>query len=525
MHAITKRILLSCALLAGGAATGTAAQPGNPSPDYNPTDYHQLIDAVIARYHLPGLAVGVIEHGKVTWKHTFGNLPSGAPMNADTLFELGSTTKAMTVTLLARLVQAGKLQWTAPVTQYLPGFRMYDPWVTRNMRVADLLEHHSGLRGFSGDLMLWPHPSHFTPQDVVHALRYLKPAYGFRAGYAYDNVLYVTAGEVAAAAGGAPYAQLLRQEVFQPLGMRRCQIGTWNRDQVGNVARPHVRRNGTFVPVPARGAIAHATTMEAAGGVSCSLDDMLAWAMNWLAPTPRQLAWLAPRQREAEWTPYTPVPISARRREWNDTRMFSVGRGWFISNPDDEMAVWHTGVLEGMRAAIVLLPYPKSGFVVLMNAGADDALTVLDEVLLQRLAAPRRARPVEWYADSLARYDAAERIPVPPTPAYAAATPAALAPDLGTWTDPWFGKVRLCAQGNTVRFASLMSPLLTGEVMRAGSRYLVHWNGGEAPDAWLDFPAHPGGSLHMALVDPNADASSDFADLAFTRDAACPAAG
>lgn len=520
MHSIAQPLLLAFALLTAGAAAGAPAPPAAAAPGYP-----QLVDAVIARYRLPGLAVGVIEHGQVAWKHTYGDLPSGAPMNADTLFELGSTTKAMTVTLLARLAQAGKLHWSAPVTRYLPGFRMYDPWVTGHMQVADLLEHHSGLHGFAGDLMLWPHPSRFTPEDVVHALRYLKPAYGFRAGYAYDNVLYVTAGEVAAAAGGAPYAQLLRREVFQPLGMRRCQIGTWNRDEVGNVARPHVRRDGRFVPVPARGAIARATTMEAAGGVSCGLDDMLTWALNWLAPTPEELQWLTPRQREAEWTPYTPVPISARRREWNGTRIFSVGRGWFISNPDDHLAVWHTGVLEGMRAAIVLLPYAQSGFVVLMNAGADDALTVLDEVLLQRLAAPQRARPVAWYADSLARYDAAERVPAPPAPAAEPATPAMLALRLGTWRDPWFGVVRLCARGDRVHFASRMSPLLRGEVMRAGSRYLVHWKDDAAPDAWLDFPAHAGGTLHMALVDPDADASSDFRDLAFTRTAGCPAPG
>ncbi len=108
------------------------------------------------------------------------------------------------------------------------------------MQVGDLLVHHSGLPEGAGDLMLWPDPNQFTPADVVRGLRYFKPAYSFRSGYAYDNTLYIVAGQVAAAAGGAPYPTLLRREVFQPLGMSRCQIGTWNRDQVGNVARPHI---------------------------------------------------------------------------------------------------------------------------------------------------------------------------------------------------------------------------------------------------------------------------------------------
>ncbi len=496
------------------------AQPASPKTDSH-ADFDRLVEAVATHYQLPGLAVGVIADGKVVYRHTEGSLASGKPVDGDTLFEIGSTTKAMTVTLLARLVEEGKLRWDDPVTKYLPSFRMYDPWVTQNMQVGDLLSHHSGLPGFAGDLMLWPHPSHFTPEDVVKGLRYLKPAYSFRAGYAYDNVLYVTAGQVAAVAGAAPYAQLLRREVFRPLGMNRCQIGTWNRDEVGNVASPHEQRDGHYVAVPFDGPVREATTMDAAGGVSCSLHDMLIWAKNWLAPTPTQLQWLTPEQRQIEWTPYTPVPISKRRLDWDDTHLFANGYGWRISDADGEITVWHTGVLEGMRAAVVLLPYRRSGFVVLIDGGADDALTVLDEVLLKHFTAPDRAQPVAGYAGQLERYDAQERLPVPDTSSRQPATAAELETRLGVWQDPWFGKVRLCAHGDTVRFASLMSPLLTGEVMRVGGHYLVQWEHGD-PDAWLRFQAQAGGTLRMALVDPNADASSDFRDLAFTRQEDCP---
>lgn len=483
-------------------------------------DIESLVDAVVAHYHLPGIAVGVIDNGKVVYKHVEGKLPSGQPMNADTLFEIGSTTKAMTVTLLARLVEQGKLRWKAPLTQYLPSFRMYDPWVTKNFEVGDLLSHHSGLHGFAGDLMLWPYPNHFTPADVVKALRYLKPAYSFRAGYAYDNVLFVTAGRLASVVGGQPYAKLLRKEVFEPLGMDRCQVGTWSRAKVGNVARPHVHRHGHYVPIDARGAIRHATTMDAAGGVSCSLDGMLTWIQNWLAPTPQQLRWLTPAQRQVEWTPHTPVPISQRRKDWDDTHFFTNAFGWRISDADGEMTVWHTGVLQGMRAAVMLLPYRKSGFVVLLNSSADDALTVLDEVLVKHFTAPDKARSVADYARSLASYQHHTHAPVPDTSARRPATPADLKARLGVWKDPWFGKVRICAKGDGVRFASKKSPLLTGQVMRVGKRYLVQWDH-DSPDAWLEFPVRAGGTLHMLRVDRNADASSDFGDLAFTKEQAC----
>ena len=514
MKACTRIVLASLAF----ALCATTAQAATPTQN---ADLDRLVDAVVAYYHLPGIAVGVIDDGKVVYTHESGTLASGKPIDANTLFEIASNSKAMTSTLLARLMQQGKLRWDDPVTKYIPSFRMYDPWVTQNMQVGDLLVHHSGLPEGAGDLMLWPTPNHFTPADVIAGLQYLKPAYSFRAGYAYDNTLYIVAGQVAAAAGGAPYPTLMRREVFDPLGMTRCQIGTWNRDEVGNVADPHIIKDGHFVAVPARGAIVHATTMEAAGGVRCSLHDMLTWAMNWLAPTPRQLQWLTPRERHAEWTPYTPMPISKRKHEWDGTLFWGYGYGWRIGDVDGEMTVSHTGTLEGMYSAVTLLPFKHSGYVFLINAEAENARSVLNEVLTKHFTVPGRARSVESYADELKRADEQRRISrVPDTSSRKPATPAELKGELGVWRDPWFGEMRICARGDEVQFASQKSPNLTGEVMRVGDKYLVHWFHGDA-EAWLDFPAKADGTLHMAKVDPDADFSYDYQDLAFTREHAC----
>jgi CubicO group peptidase (beta-lactamase class C family) len=484
-------------------------------------DYDRLVGAVVAQYQLPGIAVGVIDNGKVVYTRALGKLQSGKPINTDTLFKIASNSKAMTATLLARLVEEGKLRWDDPVTKYLPSFRMYDPWVTANMQVGDLLVHHSGLPEGAGDLMLWPDPNHFTPRDVVRGLRYLKPAYSFRAGYAYDNTLYIVAGQVAAAAGGAPYPALMRREVFQPLGMSRCQIGTWNRDQVGNVARPHILQDGRYVAEPASGSIVHPAAMDAAGGVRCSLNDMLTWAMNWLAPTPKQLAWLSPQERQKEWTGYTPMPISAQRHAWDGTLFYGYGYGWRIGDVDGQMTVSHTGTLSGMYSAVTLLPFRNSGYVFLIDADADDARAVLNEVLTKRFTAPQNTRTVASYAAELARNEQQQRVArVPDTSSRQPARPGDLKDRLGVWRDPWFGEVRICARDGAVFFASQKSPRLAGQVMRVGERYLVHWGSGNS-EAWLHFPARPGDALHMAKVDPDADFSDDYEDLAFEREHAC----
>jgi CubicO group peptidase (beta-lactamase class C family) len=509
------RIALASLAFAFCATTAQAATPTQTA------DLDRLVDAVVVHYHLPGLAVGVIDHGKVVYTREVGTLASGKPIDADTLFQIASNSKAMTSTLLARLVQQGKLRWDDPVTKYLPSFRMHDPWVTKNMQVGDLLVHHSGLPEGAGDLMLWPTPNHFTPADVIAGLQYLKPAYGFRAGYAYDNTLYIVAGQVAAAAGRAPYPTLMRREIFEPLGMTRCQIGTWNRDEVGNVADPHVIENGRFVAIPARGAIVHETTMDSAGGVRCGLHDMLTWAMNWLAPTPQQLQWLTPKERHAEWTPYTPMPISKLRHEWDGTLFWGYGYGWRIGDVDGEMTVSHTGTLSGMYSAVTLLPFKQSGYVFMINAEADNARSVLNEVLTKYFTAPDKARSVDSYADELKHADEQRRISrVPDTSSRKPATPADLKNQLGVWRDPWFGEVHICSRGDKVQFASQKSPELTGEVMRVGDKYLVHWFLGDA-EAWLRFPAQAGGTLRMAKVDPDADFSYDYEDLDFTREGSC----
>ena len=207
------------ALLALGLACAPALHAHDPATGPTPGAIDAAVRATIERYQLPGIAVGVIDRGKVVYARGHGETVAGSgdPVTTTTLFKIASNSKAMTAAVLARLVQQGKLRWDDPVVKHLPQFAMHDPWVTQHMTVSDLLVHNSGLPEGGGDLMLWPEPNLFTRDDIVRGLKHIKPAYGFRSGYAYDNLLYVVAGQVAAAAGGAPYEELVRREVFAPL--------------------------------------------------------------------------------------------------------------------------------------------------------------------------------------------------------------------------------------------------------------------------------------------------------------------
>jgi len=516
------------ALFAVGIGACTTPNPERESLPAQ-SSMERSIDAafedVYSRYRLPGLVLGVVHNGEIVYTRSAGETIAGSDQRIDsrTLFKIASNSKAMTTGVLARLVDAGKLRWEDPVTRYLPQFRMHDPWVTREMQVRDLLLHNSGLREGAGDLMFWPEPNLFTRADVIAGLAHLKPAHSFRSHYDYDNLMYVVAGEVAAAAAGTSYEALVQRELFEPLQMSRCQVGEWQRDVVGNVAQSHMRHADRNVVIRKDDETIPVSTSAAAGGIRCSLDDMLKWVRMWLDADSK---WLSPAQRQAVWAPHMPIPLSARQRRWDGSRFNAYGYGWRVSDVDGALRVAHTGTLAGMYSAVTLLPERNSGFVFMINGEGSEARIVLNEVLVKLFTAPGERRRVADYAADLARERQQQpQVSASPAPARTRPAAAAFAKQLGIYRDPWFGEVAICARDGTIDFTSAKSPLLSGEVVQAGERLLVDWSDDSIDaEAWLDFSLPVSGAppaLRLSKVDPEADFSYDYEDLAFTRVGDC----
>jgi len=513
-------------LLATGLALSAAVQAA-PVDDAPAARFDALLDQATQRYHLPGIAMGVIEDGKVIYRGTRGELAAGegAAVNDDSLFKIASNTKAMTAAVLARLVQAGKLRWEDPVTKHLPQFRMQDPWVTRNMQVRDLLIHNSGLGLGAGDLMLWPEPNKFDRNDIIAGLAHLKPVGSFRSDYAYDNLLYVVAGEVAAAAAGKPYAQLVREEIFQPLGMQRCQVGAWSTATVGNIAQPHQRDGDRNIAAERDPAQVTDFPSMAAGGVRCSLNDMLRWMQVLLDPA-QAPGWLDAAQRQALWTAHMPMPINQRLRDWDNTHFHAYGYGWRLSDMDGQWKVAHTGTLSGMYSSLALLPDMKTGVVMLINGEGEEARAALMQAMLKHYTAPAQQHDVLHYAGLMEQAAAQRRSAGHVRPSLHKARPANVAEfgdRAGIWRDPWFGEVTLCPRDGKLQFVSAKSPRMSGQVMRADERWYVAWQGlGEDADAWLEFAGDAQRPLlHLRAIDPDIDFSYDYPDLEFQRHGDC----
>lgn len=509
-------------LLAGlGLATGAAAAPG-PDPNFD-----RMFEQTRQHYALPGLAMAVVEDGHLVYQRTAGERRAGTgePIDSNTLFKIASNSKAMTAALLARLIDRGLLRWDDPVTRYLPQFRMYDPWVTTQMQVRDLLIHNSGLGLGAGDLMLWPEPNSFTRQDIIAGLAHLKPVTSFRSGYAYDNLMYVVAGEVAAAAGGKPYDQLLREEVFSPLGMDRCQVGAWSVVAVGNVAQPHTRKDGRNVVRGADGDTSADLTSMAAGGIRCSLRDMTRWMQVLLDPA-LVPGWLSTAQRRALWTAHMPMPLGERQRGWDNAHVSAYGYGWRVSDMDGQWKVAHTGTLSGMYSSLALLPDRKVGVVILINSDAEDARTALMQAALKHYTAPEETVDASHYLALLDQERTGRRDAGQVRPDTHARRPASLrttAAAHGRYRDPWLGEALLCPAQGALRFSVAKSPMLRGQVMQLGERWLVQWDTlGADAEPWLQLQPGATPALTLAAIDPELDFSYDYQDLHFTRTGDCP---
>lgn len=482
------------------------------------------VAAVVQLERLPGLAMAVVDNGQVVYRHAEGARGDGGRIDEDTLFKIASNSKAMTAALLARLVQQGRLRWDDPVQRHLPGFRMHDAWVGQQMQVRDLLIHNSGLGLGAGDLMLWPEPNAFTRADIIAGLAHLKPVSSFRSHYAYDNLMYVVAGEVAAAAGGKPYDQLMREQVFEPLGMTRCQVGAWSVKRVGNVAQPHAWRGERNEVVNADGETSPDVPSMAAGGIRCSLRDMTRWMQVLLDPTLAP-GWLDTEQRRTLWTLHMPMPLGERQRRWDNAHFYGYGYGWRVSDMDGQWKVAHTGTLSGMYSSLALLPERRVGVVMLINGEGEDARTALMQAALKRFTAADDARPVMDYLAEL-KADQATRAATGHSRPSTAAAQETSRTDLSRWQgryrDPWLGAASLCPGKDGLRFSVDKSPRLQAAVLQLQGRWLLRWDTlGDEAQAWLQPGEGPAPTLDLRAIDPDIDFSYDFQDLHFTRTGDC----
>jgi CubicO group peptidase (beta-lactamase class C family) len=348
-------------------------------------DLDRTVEEIRNDFRVVGLAVAVVKDGALVYAKGFGEreLGSGAPVDEDTLFAIGSNTKAFTAAGIGILVDEKKMGWDDRVTKHLPWFELYDPYVTREITVRDLLSHRSGL-GRRGDIN-W-YASDFDREEVVRRVRFLEPDSSFRSQAGYQNTMFLAAGEVTEAVSGTSWDDWMKRRILEPLGMMRSRTSVGELSGMENVARPHERLDGKVVEVPHR----NIDNVAPAGSILSSVSDMSRWMLLMLGEGELEGKRILSKETVAEvWKPNIIYPMSSESKALYPSTHFSTyGLGWGLRDYRGRFLATHTGGIDGMLSQVLLAPEEALGIVVLTNTSplgslAHSAITfhILDSYL------------------------------------------------------------------------------------------------------------------------------------------------
>jgi CubicO group peptidase (beta-lactamase class C family) len=429
---VVAAVLLSASLL----STRSSAQEPFPGLD-------AYITKAMADWKVPGLGVAIVRNDSVLYTKGYGVLKAGAatPVDERTLFEIGSSSKSFTATLVAMLVTDGKMRWDDRITAWLPGFRLYDPVASAEVTLRDALSHRSGLT--RGELT-WM-AAGISREEVLRRVRFLKPSWPFRSRWGYQNMMFLAAGEAAAKAAGTTWDDLIAQRIFTPLGMTASIPVLREPAKVANLATPHFVSRDTVRSKQHM----NIDDMAPAGSIVSNARDMAQYLRLQLGDGQfegKRLVGRAPLRET-----HTPQMLTGGGAG-NDslTRFNAYGMGWFVEDYRQALVWQHGGNTDGMTTAMGMLPERKFGVVVLSNMHGSPLPGILMRYLFDRqLGAPMRDLSAEALArsvtqrrraDSAEQAQAAQRI-------VGAKPPAPLSAYAGTYVDSLYGEAVVTLEG------------------------------------------------------------------------------
>ncbi len=459
------------ALLGAGLLPGAL---GSQQPDLS------RLDALIAKaqkdWPVPGLSVAIVKDGRTVLAKGYGvrEVGGGEPVDEHTLFAIASNTKAFTSASLAMLAEEGRVAWDDRVRDHLPWFQLYDPYVSQEMRVRDLLCHRSGLGTFSGDL-LW-YGTGYSAREVVERARHLPPVAPFRASYGYQNLMFIAAGEVIAAASGKPWGQFVKERILLPLGMERTVVSVSELVGRDNVATPHKNDRGEVLPI----GWYNWDAMAAAGGIISSASDMAHWLRLQLGRGEAEGRRLFSGASSQEmWTVHTPQPAPAA--SWRTgTHFRGYGLGWALNDYQGRLVASHGGGYDGMYSQVVLVPEEGLGIVVLTNSMTSVGSAIANTIRDAYLGVPEQdwsGRMLEAFRSERREFEArpdrflAERV--------SGTRPSLeLAGYAGTYGGEMYGDATVTLEGGKLVLRLLPNPDLVADLTHLHfDTFLVEWRG------------------------------------------------
>lgn len=363
---------------ASSAATTAVTAPASPAAKLQGID--ELADRAMKEWKVPGVALAVVQDGKVIYAKGYGfrDVEQKLPVNTSTLFPIGSITKSFTSLTFAILKDEGKVDWDKPVRDYLPEFQMYDPIATEHATPRDLFAHRTGLPRHD---LVW-YSSDFSREDLVGRLRFLKPYKDFRSAYHYNNLTIMTMGYLEGKVSGLGWEGCIQQKIFAPLAMTHSDLSVADIEKTDDHATPYELKKEVVTKVPFHPIDA----IGPAGSINSSVDDMSHYAIFQLGDGTYdgKRVVLESDLREMH-APQTTMPDAPQRSQLPGLGHMSYALGWVSTSYRGHSLVWHNGGIDGFYALLSLLPDDHIGVVVLTNLAHGQTPEVLAYNVYDRL--------------------------------------------------------------------------------------------------------------------------------------------
>jgi CubicO group peptidase (beta-lactamase class C family) len=492
------------------------------TPEQPPPDLDGWVARAMRTFDVPGLAVAVVKDDRVVVAKGYGVRKIGEPAAVDgaTLFGIASNTKLFTATALGLLVEEKKVEWDAPVIRYLPAFAMSDPFVTHELTVRDLLVHRSGLGLGAGDLLWWPE-STYTRKEVAQRLRFIQPSTSFRSAYAYDNVLYLVAGEVIEAVSGTSWEDFVATRVLGPVGMTGSTVRYSTSAAGGNVAAPHAPIDGTVRPIRPF----DSNNTNPAGGIMSSAQDMAKWMRVQLAggALAGGARLFSPDTARQLTTIVTPLSLPEPPAELPQLRVnfsgYALGVG--VRDYRGHKLLTHTGGLPGYVSRVMMVPDLRVGIAVLTNQESGEAFDAIAYRILDHYAMAPAFDWIDGYKKMHERLAASTNASERQTQS---SRDARSKPSLplekyaGSYADAWYGDVTIAHERGGLVMKFSHTPALVGDLEHwQYDTFVARWRDRELrADAFVSFALDANGrveQIKMQSVSPATDFSFDFQDL------------
>jgi len=332
-----------------------------------------FVEQVMKDWKVPGIAVAIVKDGKIVYAQGYGHrdVKRGLKMTPDTLFAIGSCSKAFTAAALGILVDDKKLEWDKPVRNYLPDLMLADGYATEHIRPRDLVTHQSGLPRH--DLVWYGSP--LSRKELFERLRYLELSAPLHAKYQYNNLMYMTAGILVERVSGITWEEFVRQRILGPLEMKNSTFSVVASQKTSDYSLPYGEEKDEVKEIPFR----NIDAIGPAGSINSSVNEMANWLFLQLNKGKR-----ADKQVISEKSlldTQTPQIVAGGDLKYDESFYSSYAMGWGVSIYRGHPLLAHSGGIDGFTSNIKLLPKDQLGVVVLTNSSSPASGLVANNAL------------------------------------------------------------------------------------------------------------------------------------------------